>query len=186
MNDKMLRIIIFVLNTTRYLTAVDKYVTFSVLPSPEEDCVFVRMCLHGLLVCSSVFFLIIFSFFIQCQSNLAQKERQKQGSYRQWNINKVHENVFLCKKKEIRKIFPESEKASQLKAGLQHDSLHTEATMDLQKDGQGARDASRDPETGNLLCSLHFSLKMRFIQNKALVPAVKELELGLWLKHTCG
>lgn len=66
----------------------------------QRRTVFVRMCLHGLLVCSSVFFLITFLFFIQCQGNLAQKERQKQGSYRQWNINKVHENVFLCKKKK--------------------------------------------------------------------------------------
>lgn len=40
----MLRIIIFVLNTTQYLTAEDKYVIFSKLSSPEEDSEFERVC----------------------------------------------------------------------------------------------------------------------------------------------
>lgn len=110
----------------------------------------------------------------ETKAGILQTMKYQQGSWK------------CCVPAQKKKSGKYSQKASQLKAGLQHDSLHTEVTMDLQKDGQEARDSPRDPETGNLLCTLHFSPKMQFIQNKALVPALKKLELGLWLQHTCG
>lgn len=77
-DNKMPRIIIFVLNTTQYLAAEDKYVISSKLSALQRTVnlsVCVCACLCSLSICFSVHFLISFSFFIQYQGNLAQKVR---------------------------------------------------------------------------------------------------------------
>lgn len=110
-------------------------------------CVFRSLC--NLSICFSVFSLTN-SVFIQCQANLVQGE----GSQRQWNSNKSHENyMFLCKKKRTRNY---SQKDFQLKAALQLESWRGEAAKDQQKDGYWeVKSRETLPQEISAYCTLH-------------------------------